>query len=529
MCFRRVRVRPQRPATALADATALAHHVCPDGLEVVVSEMHTSPLVTVEIAAHEGAMTEDDKYNGVSHLYEHMFFKGNAVQPDQLAFNRRLRALGMSWNGETSNERVNYYFTTSSDHFADQMAFMRDAIATPLFDPKELERERVVVTGEIDRNESEPSYHLWHTLVQRIFWKYPTRKDALGKRASVLAATTDMMRTIQKRYYVPNNSILVVTGDVKADDVFALADKLYADWKRADDPFAKFPLPEHPPLRGSEVVLLAQPVENFNGSIDWVGPSTLGNSDADTYAADLLSQLTTDPGSRFQKTLVDSGACVRVANWYYTERHTGLLGVDFLATPDKVDACTSAVWAELPKLASPDYFTDEEMKNAAHRIEVGRAAPARETTEGRALLSLTFIWASASLDYDAHYEERVRAVTRQGLADFLNRWMLGKPFVFGGMASQKQLDAGLTEEHLGKIVGVTVKPKGGRRRRREVRDEAPRAAFCPAACVACVAVPACGGEDATASRAGDGRRLPTVTSTPDHRGRCACRGRPPPR
>ena len=445
------------PATALADATPLAHHVCPDGLEVIVSEMHTSPLVTVEIAAHEGAMTEDDKYNGVSHLYEHMFFKGNAVQPDQLAFSRRLRALGMSWNGTTNTERVNYWFTTSGDHFADQMAFMRDAIATPLFDAKELERERVVVTGEIDRNESEPSYHFWHTLTQHLYWKYPTRKDPLGKRASVLAATPDMMRSIQKRYYVPNNSMLVVTGDVKADDVFALADKLYADWKRADDPFAKFPLPEHPPLRGSEIVLIAQPVENFSGSINWLGPSTLGKSDADTYAADLLAQLTADAGSRFQKTLVDSGACVVANVWYYTERHTGGLGVDFEATPDKVDACTSAVWAELPKLASPDYFTDEEMKNAVHRIEVSRAL-GRETTEGRAH-SLTFMWTSASLDYDAHYEERVRAVTRQGLADFLNRWMLGKPFVFGGMASQKQLDGGLTEEHLGKIVGVTVKPK----------------------------------------------------------------------
>ena len=445
------------PSPAHADPIPLARHVCPDGLEVLVSEMHTSPLVTVEIGVHEGAMTEDLKYSGVSHLYEHMFFKGNAAQPDQSAFMRRMRALGMEFNGTTSDERVNYWFTTSSDHFADQMAFMRDAIATPLFDPKEFERERVVVTGEIDRNESEPRYHLWHAVEQRVFWKYPTRKDALGTRASVLAATTDMMRTIQKRYYVPNNAVLVVTGDVKADDVFAMADKLYAGWKRADDPFAKFPLPEHPPLRGSEVVLLAQPVENFNASINWLGPSTLGKSDADTYAADLLSQLTGDPGSRFQKALVDSGACVSVGNWYYKQRHTGEVGIDFEATPDKVDACTSALWAELPKLTSADYFTDEEMKNAAHRIEVDRAAR-HETTSGRAH-AITSMWATASLDYDAHYEERVHAVTRQGIADYLNRWVLGKPFVFGAMASQKQLDAGLTEERLGKLVGVAVKPK----------------------------------------------------------------------
>src|SRR5271165_6363233 len=148
---------------AQAAPIPLVHHVCPDGLEIVVSEMHATPLVTVEIGVHEGAMTEDDKFNGVSHLYEHMFFKGNAAQPDQLAYLARMRALGMEFNGTTSNERVNYFFTTTSDHLAIAMVFMRDAIGTSLFDKKELERERVVVTGEIDRNESQPSYHLWHT------------------------------------------------------------------------------------------------------------------------------------------------------------------------------------------------------------------------------------------------------------------------------------------------------------------------------------------------------------------------------
>src|SRR5262249_9693280 len=91
-------------------------------------------------------------------------------------------------------------------------------------------------------------------------------------------------------------------------------------------------------------------------------------------------------------------------------------------------------------------------------------------TESRAHF-ITWAWTSGSLDYDAHYEERVRAVTRQGLADYLNRWVIGKPFVFGAMASQKQLDAGLTEERLGKIVGVAVKPKAVANK--EVRDETP--------------------------------------------------------
>ena len=443
-------------AVASAAPVATQRHTCPNGLEVVVSEMHATPLVTVEIAVHAGAMIEDDKYNGVSHLYEHMFFKGNAVQPDQVAYLARLRELGAEFNGTTGDERVNYFFITTSDHFKDQMAFMRDAIATPRFDPKELERERVVVTGEMDRDESQPSFALGHAIEQKMFWKYPTRKWAIGKRSSVLAATVDMMRTIQQRYYVPNNSVLVVTGDVNADAVFAMADTLYAGWARAADPFVRFPVPANPPLARTEVVLLAQPVENFTGAFVWHAPSTLGPAAADTYAANVLSVMTNEAGSRFQKTLVDSGQCVSASPWFYRQRTTSELVVDFEALPDKVDGCTAAVVAELPKLRDAGYFTDEELANAVHRIVVARALE-RETTSGRAH-ALTEAWATASLEIDARYEGAVAAVGRPALAGMLDRWVLGKPFVFGAMASPKQLSAGLTEARLAKLVGAPAPP-----------------------------------------------------------------------
>ncbi len=448
-------------SAANAASVPPAHHVCPDGLEVVVSEMHATPLVTVEIAVRAGAMVEDERWSGVSHLYEHMFFKGNAAQPDQMAYLARLRALGVEFDGTTTDERVNYFFTTTSDHFADQMAFMRDALVTPRFDPKELERERVVVTGEMDRDESQPAYHLNHTIEAQVFWKYPTRKWAIGTRASVLAATTDMMRTLQQRYYVPNNALLVVTGDVKADDVFAMADRLYAGWAKAGDPFKSFPVPEAPPIPRSKVVLVAQPVENLVASIVWQGPSTIGTTAGDTFPFDLLSQLVGDPGSKFQKTLVDSGACVSAGLWYYPQRHTGEVGVDLEATPDKVDACIAAVVAELPKLPGTGYFTDEELRNAGHRIAIGRGLE-RETTLGRAH-QLTFAWAMTTFDYDAGYEGAVAAVTRDGIGGAIGRWVLGKPFVFGAMASQKQLDAGLTEERLDMLVGVASAKKGAGR------------------------------------------------------------------
>jgi zinc protease len=442
------------PALA-APPPPYARHVCPDGLEVLVVENHATPLMTVEIAVHNGAMTEPPEYNGLSHLYEHMFFKGNKALPDQLAYMARLRELGMLFNGTTGDDRVNYYFTTTSDHFADSMVFMRDAITSPLFDAKQLDQERVVVTGEMDRNESNPQFLLWRAMEKLVYWKYPSRKNALGDRKTVLSTTPEQMRTIQHRYYVPNNSVLVVSGDVKADDVFKSADELYAGWAKAPDPFVKFPLVTHPPIKRSEAVVVVQPVQTFTASMAWHGPSSLGPSASYGYAADVLGTLVGDSGSKFQKDLVDSGACVGAWFGWTTERDQGQISADVEATEANVDTCLKAFVAELPKIESPDYFSDDDLTNAAHVIDVSFAKQ-REATESYAHM-LTEQWADADLAYYATYSDRVHAVTRADIARYLDTFVLGKPFILGALESPA-LAKTIDKRHLEALVGIT---KGG--------------------------------------------------------------------
>ncbi len=396
-------------------------------------------------------MTEPPEYNGLSHLYEHMFFKGNKALPDQLAYSARLRELGMLFNGTTGNDKVNYFFTTTSDHYADAMVFMRDAITSPLFEKGELDRERVVVTGEMDRDESEPQFLLWRAMEPKVYWKYPSRKNALGARKTVLATTPAMMHAIQQRYYVPNNSVLVVTGDVKADDVFKRVDDLYVGWAKAPDPFVKFPLVKHPPIPRSEAVVVVQPVQTFQALVQWIGPSSVGPSASDTYASDLLTGIVSDPASKFQKDLVDSGACVGAGFGWGTVRDQGAINLSVEATEGNADACLQAALAELPKMKAADYFSDEEMKNSAHRTDV-EMAKEREGTEGYAH-QLTYWWADATLDYYATYVDHLRAVTREDIAKFLDTYVLGKPFVLGALESPA-LAKTVDQAHLEKLAGI---------------------------------------------------------------------------
>jgi zinc protease len=116
-------------------------HRLNNGLEVSVAENHSLPLVAVEVAVKNGSTTESTEYNGVSHLWEHMFFQGNAVIPSGTAFNARLKELGASANATIGEEAVTYYLTASSDQLGSLMTLMRDSLLTPRYKPDELGRD----------------------------------------------------------------------------------------------------------------------------------------------------------------------------------------------------------------------------------------------------------------------------------------------------------------------------------------------------------------------------------------------------
>jgi zinc protease len=450
------------PGWGLASPPILSRTLA-NGLEVVVVEVPSSPLVTVEVAVRNGSMTEPPDFNGISHLYEHMFFKPNEALPDPEAFNAKVRSLGMLSNATTDTEHVNYFVTTTADHVVEAMAFLRDAAVTPRFDKEELAKERLVVAQEFDRDESDPLYHLSHAVDREVWWKYPSRKDPLGNRKTVLGATVEQLRTIQQRYYVPNNSVLVVTGGVKAEAVFSAAAELYKGWKpSAESPFLAHPLVHHPPIPKTKLVLVEQPVATVTGEFVWQGPSTVGNDVELTYAADLQTLALLQPASRFQKALVDSGVCLAVNFAWFSQRNTGPVQLQFDATPDKAVACIEAIQAELPAMAEPDYLTPEELRDAAHLLEVQRALEIEQPSE--LAHTLSFWWTSAGLDYYRTYLPKTRAVTPGDIARYMRSYVLGKPYVLGVMLSKGMASKGLSRAVLEKLA-VTVEPQGTASRR----------------------------------------------------------------
>src|SRR5437667_9422083 len=131
--------------SAATPASELASKMLANGLEVIVLEDHSVPIVTIELAVKNGSYTEPPELNGLSHLYEHMFFKANRAIADQEDYLKSIGQLGIAYNGSTREEVVNYYFTTTSPNLRTAVQFMKDAVRYPLSNASEFERERQVV------------------------------------------------------------------------------------------------------------------------------------------------------------------------------------------------------------------------------------------------------------------------------------------------------------------------------------------------------------------------------------------------
>ena len=443
--------KPVPPAAAaavpIAEPVPLVNKVLANGLEVIVLEDHSVPLVTVELAVRNGSYTEPPELNGLSHLYEHMFFKANRATENREDYIANIDQLGIIYNGETKEELVNYYFTTTTPNFPVAMRFMRDSTLYPTFNPRQFEQERVVVIGELDRHESNPFGFLSVEMNNRLFYKYPSRKSPGGNRQTVGTATVEMMRLIQGRYYVPNNSAIVVTGDVTPAEAFRVVESLYGGWeRRPKDPFAEFPLVEHPALEKSEAVIIKQPVQNIIISIGWHGPS-IGKDDAGTYAADVFSFILRQPNSRFQRSLVDSGLVTGAGFGYYTQRNVGPINIIAQTTPDKARAAVRAIYEEIAHFNDPDYFTDEELESAKALLEADDLYSREKLSEYAHTIS--FWWASTGLDYFRGYLKRLRATSRTDISRYVTTYIQGKPHVGLALMSEESLkQSGLTEEDL---------------------------------------------------------------------------------
>lgn len=411
-----------------------------NGFEIYVLENNSAPLTYIEIAARTGASSQTPENAGLFHLYEHILFKGNSQYKNQKEFMAALNKMGVdSWNGSTSTDIVNYYFTVPSNNTEKGIAFWAAAMKTPLIDEKELENEKDVVISEISGNFSNPSRINYAAVCKNLFPENPWRLDTSGTVENIRNATQKDLLKIKDEFYNPSNSALFVGGDVKHEEVFSYAEKYFSDWKSAPAP--KLSVMSKEPITATKKIIY--PNKNIRpGQITAAlilrGPD--GEVDAkDTYAPDVLSNFLASPDCAFKKiflsnkilSLPDSDY---VSYSYFTQRFTGLQNF-YCTIPDvsgkaenifeKCEEFLRVVEEEaVPMLEKPSSYDKKSLARSIKIMETSREYSLE--VPASYISNLVFFWASVNSQYFFDYEKNLKNVTKNDIVSFVKKYISGK-------------------------------------------------------------------------------------------------------
>ena len=197
-----------------------------NGLEILVQEIHTAPLVSVWCWYRVGSGDEPAGLTGVSHWVEHMNFKGTGNIPrDQMK--GIVERFGGMWNGYTWIDQTTYLETAASAAL-DKMLFLEaERMSNGLFDPAECESERTVIISELQGGDNDPEQLLDTEVTATALRVHPYGHPTIGWRQDLETMSRDDLYAFYRNHYVPNNATLVVVGDVDADDVIRRAERYF--------------------------------------------------------------------------------------------------------------------------------------------------------------------------------------------------------------------------------------------------------------------------------------------------------------
>jgi zinc protease len=347
--------------------------VLPNGLTILVAEDHASPVVAINLWVRAGYFDEEDREAGISHVVEHMFFKGtpDRPRPDQIA--TEIKSLGGELNAGTYYDATNYYVVLPSENFRKGLEIQADALMHPLLDAEELKREIEAVIQEGRRKIDTPAAYAAELLYREMFDVHRIRRWRIGSEEGLRALTRDDLLVYLQGHYVPGRIILSIAGDVRAAEAVEGAHLYLGGMLAADG--APLGSPPEPPQDRFKYRRIKGDIKRACTLIGYHAAPVLSDDD---YALRVLAHvLGAGRSSRlFQAVKERAGLVDSIGASAESFRDLGLFAVAAENDPKNGAAAALAVQAEIERLRreSPGAAEIEKARVAIeYRYHVNRS------------------------------------------------------------------------------------------------------------------------------------------------------------
>lgn len=400
-----------RPWTGTARREVLSN-----GLTLLVQRDDSAPAVAVVTHVKAGFFDEPDRWVGISHVLEHMFFKGTPTRGvGRIA--RDTRAAGGYLNASTSYDRTSYFVVLPARALHEAVDVQADALRHSLIDAGELARELQVIIQEARRKLDTPDAVAHETLHELMFDQHRIRRWRIGTESQLAGYTQDDVRGYYESRYVPGRTIVSVVGDVDEDAAMALLRATYGDWAAADGAVDASPV--EPPRVEVRARTLRGDVSRAELVLGW---RTVPPRHDDAVALDLAAAvLTAGRGSWLYRALREPGHVTGIGASNYAPTELGIFAITADLEPARVDTALAAIAEAVARMASAGP-TAEDMLRARTLLQA-RWARQMESMEGRAS-ALASTEALGRLEWLDEEYDLLGSITASEVRDAVQRHLL---------------------------------------------------------------------------------------------------------
>ncbi|HUE40755.1 MAG TPA: pitrilysin family protein [Chthoniobacterales bacterium] len=380
--------------------------VLPDGLTLIVKEDRSAPVASVQAWCGTGSIYEDDRLGaGLSHILEHMLFKGTKTQKaSEIA--QKIQDVGGYINAYTSFDRTVFWIDVPKDGVESALNILSDAMMNSTLPPEEYNKEQEVIRREFAMGFDDPDRMASLLLFATAYQRHPYRLPVIGEMEIYNQLTQEQVMQYYKSRYVPNNLTFIVVGDVDAAKIHQQLADYFKDYPEKS--LKPVFVPEEPPQLGRREVHTEFATELSRLSLAWHIPEL---THPDVPALDLLSTILGEGRSSrlYRRVREQAGVAYSVSAFSYTPGDPGLFGVDATVDPNKRDEAEKLILQMIGEVKQAGVTPDELMK--AKKMSLSHHLDALTTMRGQASDIGSNWLLTRNLDFSRDYLTAVQKVT----------------------------------------------------------------------------------------------------------------------
>jgi zinc protease len=426
------------PVAADTAGPNVTHFTLANGLEVVVVPDHRVPVITHMVWYKVGSADEPPGKSGIAHFLEHLMFKGTAKNPAG-RFSQTLAAVGGQENAFTSTDYTAFFQRVAREHLPMVMTFEADRMTGLVLTDANVLPERDVVLEEYNmRVANSPEARLGEQMTAALYLNHPYHKPVIGWHEEIEKLNREDALAFYRQYYTPNNAVVVVAGDVTAEEVKALAEKTYGAVKRRSDTGPRL-RPQEPESNAIRQVTFADPhVGQPSLQRSYLAPCYRTAKPGEAEALDVLANiLGSGSTSRLYRILVAEQGVATSAGAYYsgTSLDSTRFGVHASPAPNvslpQLEAALDAVLTDVIEKG----VTEDELTRAKTRM-VADAVYAQDNQASLARWYGAALTTGSTVEQVLAWPDRIRAVSADAVRDAAKTWLQKQRSVTGYLVKE---------------------------------------------------------------------------------------------